>query len=119
MSGVSEEGKSGGEEVRGGEERAFAEGKIRWRVTNKAAKIVSCKTTAQNQPRLSAKEIAGKAGKFTHNCRVKLAANAPMQNVPTVTSRVRPPEPTVYKVPQPQAPPSCIPIPNTKAPIAP
>src|ERR671911_297142 len=48
----------------------------------------------------------------------RLPAKAPAQKAISVTTMRALPPPTVYRVPEPQPPPSCMPSPNRKLPIA-
>ena len=70
------------------------------------------------QPNFSPKETDPIPGSFDHHSISRLPQSPPIQKNTNTNTMRRFPPPTVNKVPDPQPPPNCIPIPNRNAPNA-
>ncbi len=68
-------------------------------------------------PRLVTREVGGRLGRANHQPRCWVAISEPMTKNSRVTSIRALPPPAVNRVPEAQPPPSCMPMPNRKAPI--
>ena len=86
-----------------------------------AVQAISAKTarlaiSAGARPQLLTSEVGASAGSADHQPKLAVAMTEPtMKNSSVTTMRVLPP-PTANSVPEAQPPPSCMPMPNRKAP---
>ena len=72
--------------------------------------------SAGARPQVLINEVGASAGRFDHQPKLAVAMTDPMmKNSSVTTMRVLPP-PTANSVPEAQPPPSCMPMPNRKAP---
>ncbi|CFT96453.1 Uncharacterised protein [Bordetella pertussis] len=73
-------------------------------------------SSAPGSPQLLISEVGGSAGRADHQPKLAVAMTEPtMKNSRVTSMRVLPP-PTANRVPEAQPPPSCMPMPNRKAP---